>query len=189
MSKAKRRQPVNPTDELRQKFEQFASAHNKQHNADNLLDLLEQNAKRIIGNNPNDEADNAARAVLAYVGQARAGDMAAAIQAERHNWRAEWHEKGTTEALVVAAERVVRWRGVVIDCGNSAQHRAILNAIGEVDEVDIYHVIRAAGIKPSLSIEDKIKALREAMNKLSKRVPGYSFGVKAKRKVVTVNKI
>jgi ElaB/YqjD/DUF883 family membrane-anchored ribosome-binding protein len=185
MAKAKKRDKAS---EMQRLFGEFAQQHNRKHDADHLLDELEQNAKRVIASKSDRQDENAAkartnaRAVLAYAEQARAGNVAAAIQAERHHWRMEWHARGTTDALVVAAQHVVRWRGTVINCGERVQHKRMLELIGDADRVDLAGFMRDAGFS-------SVATLRKAFTDLNKHLDGWRFTVSDRRSAIIVSRI
>lgn len=179
MAKAKKK---NKNAQMHRDLKEFAGEHMKRHDADRLLDGLEQRAKRVIQDNANRDASLAARYVLDYVQAARNGDVTAAILAERYSWRMTFHEHGMAEALGVADRYAVQWRGKAIDCGERSQHKLMLEILGDSDSVDLQGFMRDAGFK-------SVGNLRKAFTTLAQHIPGYRFTVSEKRSQIVVKKI
>lgn len=181
MEKAKKR---DDTPELHKHLKEFQRQHEVRHDADYLLDEIVRDANRVIKEKPNHDAVLNAKFALAYAAHAREGSVTAGIRAERHRWRMVWFEQGITEAMVAADERLVLWRGRIVDCGRKKQLRRMLELIGDSDRMPLDSFMRDAGFE-----QDAVGNVRKAFTALGKLLPDYVFSVSKKHGEIMVKSV
>lgn len=179
MAKAKAR---NSKTELHKHLKEFQRQHEVRHDADYLLDEIVRDANRVLQSKPNHDAVLNAKIALTYAGHAREGSVTAGIRAERHRWRMVWFEQGITEAMVAADERLVLWRGRIVDCGRKKQLRRMLELIGDDDRVSLDAFMHDADFQ-------SMGTMRKAFTTLHGLLADYRFKVSEPMNLIVVESV